>query len=438
MRFFISTTLALLGFTFLLSPVQADNWPDWRGPLFNGSSAETGLPTVFSKKEGVAWKCDLPGPGASTPIVWGDAVFLTAVDENQNGVVAIRVDAKSGKIVWSKKFGEGTHQDERSNFAGPSAVTDGTLVFFFSGSGDLTAFDFSGKQIWHRNIQSDYGPFAFGWTFSTSPVLYGGTLYIQVLQRDVPVNGKGLQDGPNDSYLLALEPKTGKEKWRHIRPSKAVAESREAFTTPTPIVHAGREELLVVGGDCLTGHDPRSGKELWRWGTWNPDRVTHWRLVPSPVYGSGVILACAPKGNPVYAVNAGKNGNIRNSDQIWRSEGKQVTADVPTPLFYDGYFYILNGRNRFISCVLPKTGEIVWSQRLDGKAKLESSPTGADGKIYMMSQLGEVFVVKAGSSFELLNSTTFGDAQSTNIRSSIVPANGRLYIRTDKELFCVE
>ncbi len=431
-------TITFFVSTAFLSAATADNWPNWRGPNFNGSSNEKGLPTIFSKEENVAWKTDLPGVGSSTPVVWGDAVFLTSVDEKQDGVVAIRIDADTGKVVWSRKFGEGTRQDERSTYAGPSAVTDGKLVYFFSGSGNLVALDFSGKQIWGRDIQKEYGPFAFGWTFSTSPVLYGGTLFLQVLQRNVPVNGKGRENGPNDSYILALDPATGKEKWRHVRPAKAVGESLESFTTPTPIVHAGREELLVIGGDCLTGHDPATGKELWRWGTWNHKRISHWRLVPSAVYGKGVILACAPKGNPVYAVNAGKNGTIRNIDQIWTSEGKQVTADVATPLFYDGYFYILNGRNKFLSCVLPKTGEIVWSERLNAKTKLEASPTGVDGKIYIMSHLGEVFVVKAGPDFELLNATTFGEEESTNIRSSIVPANGRIFIRTDSVLYCVK
>ena len=429
--------ISLLSVLFFTTTANADNWPNWRGPFFNGSSAETNLPTTFSKDEGVAWQTELPGVGSSTPVVWDDAVFLTSVDEEQDGVVAIRISAKSGKVVWSKKFGEGTHKDERSTFAGPSAVTDGKLVYFFSGSGDLVALDFDGNEVWAKNIQEAYGEFAFGWTFSTSPVLYGDSLFMQVLQRNVPANGRGRENGPNDSYIVALDPATGREKWKHIRPAKAVAESLEAFTTPTPIVHAGREELLVAGGDCLTGHDPASGKELWRWGTWNPDRIGHWRLVPSPTYGNGVILACAPKGQPVYAVNAGKDGKILNSDQIWASQDKQVSSDVPTPLFYEGYFYILNGRNKFLSCLKPGTGEVVWSERLNAKVKLETSPTAADGKIYVMSHLGEVFVVKAGPKFQLMNEATFGEEQSTNIRASIVPANGRLFIRTDNMLYCV-
>src|SRR5206468_3658760 len=138
----------------------------------------------------------------------------------------------------------------------PSPATDGQRVIFFYGNGDLVAYDVDGKQLWKRNIQKEYGEFAFQWTFSTSPLLYGGKLYMQVLQRDVPANGRGKKDVPNESYLLALDPANGKELWRQLRPSEAVAESREAFTTPVPYEEGGRKQLIVIGGDCLTGHDP--------------------------------------------------------------------------------------------------------------------------------------------------------------------------------------
>ncbi|NNE93999.1 MAG: PQQ-binding-like beta-propeller repeat protein, partial [Verrucomicrobiales bacterium] len=184
-------------------------------------------------------------------------------------------------------------------------------------------------------------------------------------------------------------------------------------------------------------HDPDSGKELWRWGTWNPGKEKFWRLVPSPVYGDGVILACAPKGQPVYAVKAGGNGALNDTALNWVSNDKQISSDVPTPLFYEGYFYILNGRNKFLSCIEPVTGKVVWTERLDAKQKLESSPTAADGKIYVMSHLGEVFVLQAGKDYKLLNKADMGEKDSRECRSSIVPANGGLYIRTDQKLFCI-
>ena len=430
--------LAVLIFLAGTATLPAQNWPNWRGPHHNGSSQETGLPTVFSRAKGVAWKAELPGEGASTPIVWEDSVFLTSTDDERDAVVAMRLDAKTGQVVWSHALGEGVRIDERSTYAGASPVTDGKTVWFFSGDGDLAAFDFAGERLWHRNIEEDYGDFAFQWTFSSSPQLYDGLLYLQVLQRDVPVNGRGRTDGPIESFLLAMDPATGETKWKHVRPSDALQESLEAFSTPIPILHEGRPELLISGGDCLTGHDPASGKELWRWGTYNPEKIGHWRLVPSPVYGQGVILVCAPKGAPVYAIAAGGDGNLPDGSVLWVSEGKEATSDVPTPLYYDGYFYILNDRNKFLTCVQPVSGKVLWSQPIPAKTKLEASPTGVDGKIYLISHLGELFVYGAGpEGGELLHSTEFGDPQSVNIRASIVPANRTLYIRTDKWLYAV-
>lgn len=421
-----------------VSALRADNWPNWRGPHFNGSSAETGFPTVFSPTEGVAWKTELPGEGASTPAVWGDAVFLTSVDEKADAVVGMRISAKTGEIVWSVPFGEGVRSNERSTYAGASPVTDGKTVWFFSGSGDLAAYDFDGKPLWHRNIETDFGDFAFQWTFSSSPLLYDGRLYLQILQRDVPVNGRGRTDGPIESFLLAMNPATGETEWTRNRPSEAVQESKEAFSTPIPVVHEGRAEIVISGGDCLTGHDPATGEELWRWGTYNPTRIGHWRLVPSPVYGRGTVLLCAPKGAPLYGIPAGGEGDLAEDSALWVSEGKIMTSDVPTPLFYDGYFYVLNDRNKFISCIDPVSGELVWSQAIDAKTKLEASPTGVDGKLYLLSHLGEVFVYRAGpEGGELLNATSFGSSQSVNIRASIVPADKTLYIRTDNVLYAV-
>lgn len=441
LRYHFVIIAALVTATGMLSAgssAEAQNWPNWRGPNQNGSSEATGLPAKFSPTENIAWVVDLPGEGASSPIVWEDAVFVSAVDEDQEAVVALKIDRASGKIAWSRKLGEGIRKDDKSTFAGPSAVTDGEQVIFFTGHGHLVSYDFEGQELWRRDIQGEYGVFAFGWTFSTSPLLHDGKVYLQVLQRDTAVDGRGFADKMNESYLLALDAANGKELWRVNRPTDAQVESREAFSSPVVITHEGRTELLVVGGDFLTGHDPGNGKELWRWGTWNPDHgEKFWRLVPSPVYGDGVILACAPKKQPVYAVAAGAEGRVAFEDVLWQSDTKEVSADVPTPLFYQGRFYILNEGRKVLNCIEPKTGRVIWSEALDAKVKLEASPTGADGKIYLMSHLGEIFVVKAGDEFELLHQTQLGSSQSINIRASIAAAKGQLFIRTDRQLFCV-
>lgn len=430
--------LILAATALFCASLHAENWPNWRGPNYNGTSAETNLPTTFSKTENVKWSLKTPGEGASTPVIWNNHVFYTSADPAAGQCAAIALDRETGKELWKLPI-PGYEFDTRSNFASPSAVTDGERVFFFFGNGHLVACDFSGKQLWSRSITKDYGDFAFQWTFSSSPLLYDGRLYIQVLQRNTPVHDRGQQNGP--SFLLALDPTTGKEIFKHIRPADAVAESLEAFTTPLPFKGAGRDELVIAGGDCLTGHDPKTGAELWRWGTWNPGKIGHWRLVPSPVAGEGVILACAPKKEPIFAVKAGLNGAHTSSEALaWKSEPTKeepLTTDVPTPAYSNGRFYVLSGDARSLLCVEPKTGRIIYNQRLESRDKLESSPTVADGKIYVMNHLADVFVVKAGDTFELLHTAQMGNSMKNISRSSIAVSQGNLFIRTDTDLYCI-
>jgi outer membrane protein assembly factor BamB len=236
-----------------------------------------------------------------------------------------------------------------------------------------------------------------------------------------------------------------------IRPSEARAESREGFTTPVPYTYAGKSELLVAGGDCLTGHDLATGKEIWRWATWNPTHIGHWRLVPSPSAGGGVALACGPKDAPVYAVKLGGKGNLSTADLAWQSyvqnteatdkaarslENKELSSDVPTPLFYEGKFYVLNGTKKKLLCVEP-SGKIVWTLDLKGKGIFQSSPTAGDGKIYVMNFAGEVFVVQAGGEEpKLLHTAAMAENEST-LRASIPISQGQLFVRTAKNLYCI-
>jgi outer membrane protein assembly factor BamB len=322
----------------------AQDWPNWRGPNYTGSTTASSLPVTFSPTKNVKWARDLPGPSAATPIIFGDSVFVSSVDSKNETLTALCLDRKTGAIKWQHPVssgyqpagGEGNkvQMDGRSNYASPSPVTDGTRVVFFFGNGDLAAFDMSGKKLWQRNIQKEYGDFAFQWTFSSSPQLYDGKLYLQVLQRDQPVGERGKPDAK--SFLLALQPDTGTELWRHVRPSTAIMESREAFTTPIPHQRGdGSKEIIIAGGDFVTGHSTETGKELWRWGTWNPDhRQSSWRLVPSPVVGDGVVLVCAPKRQPVYAARVTKGAGTETASLAWKSEERSVvSSDVPTPLF---------------------------------------------------------------------------------------------------------
>ncbi len=428
----------LFVFALLVCPAaftQAGDWQQWRGPHHNGSSDETGLPTKWSKTENIAWSATLPGPSAATPIVSGDRVFISSTAPDSDTLVALCLSRENGKVLWSRDVGKGIGKDPRSYFSAPSPVTDGKLVFFFYGNGEMVALDIEGEKQWSKN----FGPFAFLWTFSTTPLLYDGKLYLQVLQRDTAVKGSGERATGNESYLLAIDPKSGETLWRAERKNEAVAESREAFSSPVPYEFDGKTQILVVGGDALSGHDPKTGKELWRWGTWNPDRIGHWRLVPSPVAGGGVILACAPKKNPIYAIKAGGMGPLDDSSIAWTSkDSRTLTSDVPTPAFYDGNFFVLSKSQRAVSRVEPQTGKIKWSTTLESRAQLEASPLAADGKIYTLDFDGTVNVLNAKSG-EIINTIEMGDEPRTKdiVRSSIVAAHGQLYIRTNQKLYCV-
>ncbi len=443
MRFhglYVIPTLALLAAT----SAGTQDWPNWRGPNFNGSADGAGLPVKFSPTEGVRWATELPGPSASTPVIWGEHVFLSSTEPAADQLLALCLDRKTGKEKWRHTAGSGYRPgglglgiriDERSDYSSPSPVTDGKRVVFFYGNGDLLAFGLAGKKLWSRNLQQEYGDFCFQWTFSSTPQLHEGRLYVQVLQRDIAVFGKG-KDGA-ESFLLALDPASGKELWKVARPTGARMESREAFSTPIPLVRNGRKEILVMGGDLLTGHDAATGKEIWRWGTWNPGH-THpsLRLVPSPVAGGDIILAAAPKRLPVFAVKAGGNGDVSESGLAWKSEERgALSSDVPTPLFYRDRFYVLSDVRRALSCVEPADGKVVWSTPIPGFTMCWGSPTGADGKIYLLSLHGEVHVLDAATG-ELLATNPMAD-QEMDIRSSIAVAHSSLFIRTNTRLFCV-
>lgn len=434
-------TMLLLVALTLTVPVQAGNWPQFRGPNFNGSANEESLPSDWSTTENVAWKVDLPGPSAATPAIWGDHVFVSTTNTEKETLQAACFHRGTGKLLWQHTIASGLRRASRSNFASPSPATDGKVVIFFYGNGDLIAYDFDGKEQWKRNIQKDYGWFHFGWTFSTSPVLFNGKLYLQVLQRDVPVR-ENESDGKNhDSFILAMDPASGKELFRHVRPSKAKAESREAFTTPTPVsFSSGRQELLVVGGDAISGHDLETGAELWRWGTWNPTRIGHWRLVPSPVASEDVVLVCAPKREPIYAIKTGGKGTLTDNSIAWTSKGVSgVTSDVPTPAFYQNDFFVLYGTNRgrpALTRVDPKTGDVKWSTPVRRGSKYEASPLAGDGKIYLVNFEGTVTVVNAESGKILSEIAMDEDGTDLN-RSTIVAASGRLFVRTNTQLYCI-
>ena len=285
----------------------AEDWTNWRGPNYNGATSGKNLPVKFSKTENIAWQTELPGPGAGTPIIVGDRVFLSSarIENAASGkgqLLALCLDRKTGKTLWERNAGSGYRPngdgadyrlDNRGTYASPSPVTDGETVVFFYGNGDLVGFNMKGDKLWARNIQKDYGDFTFQWTFSATPTLYEDKLYLPCSSATNPCTAAARRT-TLPSYS-PWSPRPARPSGNTYGPGEANKESLESFGTI--ILHNG--ELLIAGGDVLTGHNPDNGKENWRSDTWNPGhREQWWRLVPSPVAGDGVVLVCAPKNNP--------------------------------------------------------------------------------------------------------------------------------------------
>ncbi|HYG74482.1 MAG TPA: PQQ-binding-like beta-propeller repeat protein [Planctomycetota bacterium] len=418
-----------------------ENWPQWRGPNHNGSSGETGLPDKLDKDSTLVWTTPLPGRSGATPVVWNDKVFLTAGDKTNKDLLAICVNRADGKVLWQKVVAPSSDKPygKNSNMASPSPITDGKSVIFLFGTGHLAAFDMDGKELWTRDLTKDHSKFAIMWGYGSSGMLYKDKLYIPVLQRDTNPYVPGADSGgkPIESFILCIDPKTGKELWKHVRPSDAVQETRESYATPIPLELKDRSELVMVGGDCVSGHDPETGKEYWRFGGWNPTKINHVRLVPSVTTWQDLVFVSTPKHLfPFFAVKAGGSGDVTNSHQAW-SLDKSISPDVCTPLVYKDLLYVLDGDSgkRMLYCIDPKTGTKKWEGQIPGaKSTFWTSPTAADDKIYVINEASEVSVIQAGGSeFKVLNMTSMGD---TICYSSIAIAQGQLFVRTGQNLHC--
>jgi len=425
--------LPLLAFTL---PLQAENWPQWRGPAFNGTSSEKNLPGEITDAS-IKWQTPLPGFSGATPAVWGDKIFVTSPDSNKD-LLLFCVDRKDGKVRWQKTVSTGDIVKGRGNMASPSPVTDGKAVYALFGTGDLAAYNFAGQELWKRNLGADYGKFAIMWIYGSSPLLFEGKLYVQVLQRSpAPEDYPGMAGaaGERESYLLALDPETGKTLWKHVRPSEARMESLESYASPVPHVVGGKAQLLLVGGDVLSGHDPSNGAELWRGAGINRKRGEWMRVVPSPLSAGDVAIACGPKQEPTVAFRTDLKGDISDKGVAWIFDERQ-SPDVCTPAYYNGKVYLLNGDKQVLTCLDPKTGAKVWQGNLGHRDTIRSSPTIADGKVYTISEKGNVVICDANAAeFKVLSTYQFPSAEPT--RSAIAISNGQLFVRTATALFCV-
>jgi outer membrane protein assembly factor BamB len=396
---------------------RGEHWPQWRGPQLNGVSRETGLPVRWTTIENVAWKLAMPDLSGATPIVWGDRVFLNVAEGGELFVWA--VDRSTGTVAWKRPLGGGDHRMRKQNMSSPSPVTDGRSVWVMTGTGILKAFSVTGQERWARDIQKDYGPFGLNWGYASSPLLDGDALYVQVLH--------GMKtDDP--SYVMRIDAQTGKTVWRVERPTRAVSESPDAYTTPTLLRAGGRSDIVVSGGDVVTGHDPGTGKELWRVDGLNPDNHPYHRIVASPLVAGDLVFAPSRE-RPLLAIRAGGRGDVTTSHRAWSFNNG---PDVPTPVSDGTYFYSVNDRG-IVYCLDAKTGRTIYGPERIKPGTYSASPVLADGHIYITSEDGVTSVLKAGPTF----APVAENAVDEYVLSSIAVSEGQLFLRTSKHLYAI-
>ncbi len=423
---------AVFGLIFTIAAYGGD-WPHWRGAMLNGSAKEVNLPDNWSKTKNVAWAAGLPGHSSATPIISGGKVFVSSTDRQNDNLLAICFDQKSGQELWRKTVGKADRKLPRNNLATPSPAADGKVVCFLYGNGMVAGFDYAGKKLWSRNLEKEYGDLSIKFGYSSSLTMYEDKLYIQVLRRPKPY-GKSRVNKPLDSYLMAVDPKTGKDIFRHIRETDAIDESPDGYSTPIFFEHNGRKEILVIGCDYITGHDPQGGKELWRYG-YCDKKSTVWRHIPTLLTAEGLIIGVRPRnGNGMVAIKAGGSGMLGEGDKVWEFNGP--TPDCTTPCYYKGNVYVCGGRGgKVISCLDAKTGKVKWSGKLGGRSPWRASVTAGDQKIYCINEAGEVVVLAANDkAFKVLSRIEMGGKP---VQASIAIANNYLFIRTADKLYCI-
>jgi outer membrane protein assembly factor BamB len=410
-----------------LAAKAEENWPHWRGPSKNGISTEKNLPIKWTiDGQNVLWKLPMPALSGSTPIIWGDRIFLnvadplpSAGDETKPNIHLWAVDRAKGTILWQRPLGGGNRMQRKQNQSSPSPVTDGTGVWVLTGTGILKGFDFNGKELWARDIQADYGRFGLNWGYGSSPLLHGDSLYVQVLH--------GMRtDDP--SYILRINKTTGKTTWRTERPTNAQQESPDSYTTPAVVKVGNSEELVITGGDVVTGHDFATGKELWRVDGLNPKNDPYYRIVASPVVHGDTIIA-PTRVRPMLVIKAGGRGDVTKSHVLWSFDNG---PDVPTPVTDGTYVYSVTD-NGVMFCLDAKTGKEIYGRQRLRPGTYSGSFVLADGKLYITNEDGVTSVVKAGPEFQVLAENEFQDYSL----SSPAVSNGTMYFRTTKFLWAI-
>lgn len=415
MRLVLTVCLVVAG----VSSAFAENWPNWRGPNHNGVATGKSFPTAWSIADNVniAWKVELPGKGSSTPVVWGDSIFLTSADQGRNALLTYD---RQGKEKWRVKFGsERPGKNKKASGCNPSCVTDGHNVFAYFKNGDLACVDFAGKIVWQANLQDKFGEDTLWWDLGTSPVLTKAHCVIAVMQT-----------GP--SYLVAFDKATGQVAWKEDRNLGAPEEAAQSYSTPVVLDDNGKETLVVLGADHVTAHDATNGKELWRVGGLNPTGHKYFRSIASAVVENGIVVAPYARTETITAVKLGGNGDVTASHIAWTKKGNGT--DVPTPAAADGKVYVLTDKGT-VTCMEIKTGSEIWTGQVEkNRFGFSASPVLADGKVYCTREDGKTFVLSAGPEFKVLAANELDGTQTV---ATPVFADGKILIRTDTHLYCI-
>jgi outer membrane protein assembly factor BamB len=394
-------------------------WPQWRGPSANGVSRSANPPTEWSEQKNIRWKIELPGRGASTPVIWGDRVYLSnAVPVNGTGqraqhqFIVMAVNRKDGRIAWQHTVREeapheGTHQDF-GTMASPSAVTDGEHVIASFESRGIFAFDMNGKLMWQTDLGDKRMRNEFG--EGSSPALYKDKLFV-------------VWDHQGESFIAALNKRTGAEVWRTKR------DEIDSWATPLVVESGGKAQVITGAMRRVRAYDADTGELVWETSglTMNP--------IPSPVADDGlVILMSGFRGNSLKAIRYGEaKGDITGTPSVvWTLE--RDTPYVPSPLLYDGMLYFLKSNNGLLSAFDAKTGKPYYqSQRIEAVPNVFASPVAAAGRIYILGQQGTAVVLKHGQTLDVIATNTLDD----RFDASPALVDREMYLRGYRRLYCV-
>jgi outer membrane protein assembly factor BamB len=408
--------VSVVSFGCLAAEPGPNSWPGWRGPVSAGSTPSGSYASGWADGKNILWTAPLPGKGCSTPVVWGDRIFITVPIEGEDGIMAF--DWK-GKVRWQSRMGKtrgGKHRN--GSGANPSPVTDGKYIFAYYRSGNFAGLDVTGKVLWKTNLQKRFGEDTLYWDIGTSPVVTERHAVIAVIQE-------------RGSFLAAFDKKSGELAWKVARNYECPTEGDHSYTTPIVVRHEGREAILVWGAERLTLHSAADGKIIWSCAGFNPEEKRNWVTVASPVISAGVVVVPYGRGERLAGVKLGGKGDVTATHRLWTVKGNGTF--VPTPAVSGDEVYILRDKGQVV-CLDSKTGKTKWSGRMPKhRAKYYSSPLVAGGNMYAAREDGVVVVARLGADFKVLSENDMGE----RMIASPVPVAGRLLLRGDKALYCI-